>query len=231
MRKVSNSSGIHARERKELTRNMKRLLLLVIFFVCVLATSAQHTTSYDLAKMFRENKLVAQPGRELKLLNEKDGVSTNGIVWLKDIDFNEGTIDIDLRGKNVFLKSFLGIAFHAVDTNTYETVFFRPFNFRHEDTLRKKWSVQYMCAPNYSFDTLRKAHPFIYENAVTPVPEPDDWFHATIVIKDDQISVYVNHSPQASLKTKKLDHLTNGKIGLWGYETLNGDFANLSITQ
>jgi hypothetical protein len=210
---------------------MKRFFLLVISFVCGFATYAQHTTNYDLAKMLKENKLIAQPGRELKLLNEKNGVSTNGIVWLKDVGFNEGTIEIDLRGKNVFLKSFLGIAFHAVDTNNYETVFFRPFNFKHEDTLRRKWSVQYMCAPNYSFDTLRKAHPLVYENAVTPVPEPDDWFHATIVVKDDWITVYMNHSKEPSLKVKKLDHLSNGKFGLWGFETLNGDFANLSITR
>ena len=210
---------------------MKRFFLLVISFVCGFATYAQHTTNYDLAKMLKENKLIAQPGRELKLLNEKNGVSTNGIVWLKDVDFNEGTIEIDLRGKNVFLKSFLGIAFHAVDTNNYETVFFRPFNFKHEDTLRRKWSVQYMCAPNYSFDTLRKTHPLVYENAVTPVPEADDWFHATIVIKDDWIIVYMNHSKEPSLKVKKLDHLNNGKFGLWGFKTLNGNFANLSITQ
>lgn len=210
---------------------MKRFLLLIIFFVCVFVTHAQHTTNYNLAKMLKENKLVVQPGRELKLLNEKNGVSTNGIVWLTDVDFNEGIIDIDLRGKNVFLKSFLGIAFHAVDTNTYETVYFRPFNFKHEDTQRRKWSVQYMVAPNYDYDTLRKAHPLVYENAVTPVPEPDDWFHVTIIVKDDWIAVYVNHSKEASLKVKKLDHLSNGKFGLWGFETLNADFANLSITQ
>jgi hypothetical protein len=210
---------------------MKRLLLLVIFFVCAFATHAQHTTNYNLAKMLKQNKLIAQPGRELKPLNEKNGVSTNGIVWLKDVDFNEGTIDIDLRGKNVFLKSFLGIAFHAVDTNTYETIYFRPFNFKHEDTLRKKWSVQYMVVPNYGYDTLRKAHPLVYENAVTPAPEPDDWFHATIIIKDEWITVYIDHSKQASLKVKKLDHLNNGKFGLWGFKTLNGDFADLSITK
>jgi hypothetical protein len=211
---------------------MKRLLLLMILSICFFAISAQHTINYNLAEMLKENKLVPQPNRELKLLHDsKNAVSTNGIVWLKDLSFNEGTIEIDLRGKNIFLKSFLGIAFHAIDTNTYETVYFRPFNFKHEDTLRRKWSVQYMVVPNYDYDTLRKAHPLVYENAVYPVPESNEWFHATIIIKDNWITVYVNHSKQYSLKVEKLDHLINGKIGLWGYETLDGDFANLSITQ
>ncbi|HLY72027.1 MAG TPA: hypothetical protein VKR53_19970 [Puia sp.] len=123
------------------------------------------------------------------------------------------------------------MAFHAVDTNTYETVYFRPFNFKHPDSLRKKWSVQYMVVPRYGYDTLRKAHPLVYENAVTPVPDPDGWFHATIVVKDDWIRVYINHAKEASLAVRKLDHLHNGRLGLWGYETMNGDFANLSITQ
>jgi hypothetical protein len=211
---------------------MNRLLLLLIQSICFFPTNAQHLTNYNLAEMLKENKLVPQPNRELKILNDnKNAVSTNSIVWLKNISFNEGIIEIDLRGKNIFLKSFLGIAFHAIDTNTYEAVYFRPFNFKHNDTLRRKWSVQYMAMPNYDYDTLRKAHPLVYENAVYPVPEPDDWFHATIIIKDDWITVYVNHSKQYSLKVKKIDHLSNGKIGLWGYEELDGDFANLSITQ
>jgi len=45
--------------------------------------------------------------------------------------FKEGIIDIDLRGKDVFLQSFLGIAFDVTDNNHYEAVYFRPFNFRH----------------------------------------------------------------------------------------------------
>jgi hypothetical protein len=211
---------------------MKQVLIMLALSCFGYLLYGQQVTNYDLAKMFRQDQLEAQPGRVLQVLNDKkDGVSTNGIVWLKGVNFNEGTIDIDLRGKNVFLKSFLGIAFHAADTLNYETIYFRPFNFKHPDTLRRKWSVQYMVLPDYGYDTLRKAHPLVYENAVSPVPGPDDWFHASIVIQGDWIMVYVNHAKEASLRVKKLGHLANGKLGLWGYESLNGDFAGLSITQ
>ncbi|MCW3119255.1 MAG: hypothetical protein JWM28_3337, partial [Chitinophagaceae bacterium] len=152
------------------------------------------------------------------------------VVWLKDIRFTDGTLGIDLRGKDVFLQSFLGIAFHAVDTARYDVVYFRPFNFRHEDDLRRKWSVQYMALPDNDYTILRKEHPLVYENAAQPVPQADDWFHATIVVKEDWITIYVNHSTEASLKVKKLNAIHSGMIGLWTSGP-SGDFANLSIIQ
>ncbi|HXL56395.1 MAG TPA: hypothetical protein VN958_09070, partial [Chitinophagaceae bacterium] len=153
-----------------------------------------------------------------------------GIVWLKDVSFSKGTIEIDLRGKDVFLQSFLGIAFHGIDTTTYDVVYFRPFNFKHTDTLRRKWSVQYMSMPDYDYDRLRKEHPLVYENAVTPVPDADDWFHATIVISDEWATVYVNHSATASLKVKLLNNRSSGMIGLWT-SGLSEDFADLTLIE
>jgi hypothetical protein len=181
-------------------------------------------------QLLKDNKLETTVQQQTQPLSDtKQGISTKGIVWLKGVDFKDGTIDIDLRGKDVFLQSFLGIAFHGVDTANYDVVYFRPFNFRHADTLRRKWSVQYVSVPDYGWDKLRKEHPLTYENAVDPVPEGDEWFHATIIIKNDWVSVYVNHSPKPSLKVKMLNNRKDGKIGLWDDE-LSGDFANLTIT-
>ena len=211
-----------------------------IFFSCLLLcidsvispAHSQIERHYSLSGLLKKNQLVTKPSRQTQILENSlpGAISTKGLIWCKGIRFTEGTIDIDLRGKNVFLQSFLGIAFHGVDTTTYEVVYFRPFNFRHADTLRRKWSVQYMSLPDYDYDKLRKEHPLVYENSVTPVPEPDDWFHATIVIREDRITVYVNHSTEASLQVKKLNKLNTGKVGLWA-DGLSGDFANLTITQ
>ncbi len=38
-----------------------------------------------------------------------------------------------MRGKNVFQKSFIGIAFHGQDDKTYDAVYCRPFNFIAKD--------------------------------------------------------------------------------------------------
>ncbi len=161
-----------------------------------------------------------------------NAISTRGILWLKGVDFTEGTIDIDLRGKNVFLQSFMGVAFHAKDTNSYDVVYFCPFRFRDTSATTRKYGVKYMSFPDYSYTKLRKDHPGIYENSVDPAPLPEAWFHATIVVRDNWITVYTNHSPIASLKVQRLPTLSSGKLGLWSYsQTLSSDFANLTITR
>ena len=176
--------------------------------------------------------MIATPANQAHVLENTlpGAISTKGILWFKMIRFKQGTIDVDLRGKNVFLQSFLGIAFHAPDTSAYDLLYFRPFNFRHADTARRRWSVSYVTYPDHPWDQLRKDHPLVYENAVTPVPDPEDWFHATIVIKDGWITVYVNHAKQASLRVHLLNDRQDGMIGLWDDE-LSGDFANLVIRQ
>jgi len=198
---------------------------------CAAGAFAQQVTHYNLAQLLRENKLITKPDQQTQVIDEqKQAISTKKIVWLKGVGFKEGTIDIDLRGKDVFLQSFLGVAFHAADTGNYDVVYFRPFNFRHADTLRRKWSVQYMTVPDNIYDKLRLEHPLVYENAVTPVPKADEWFHATIVVKNGWVTVYVDHSETPSLKVKMLNGRKNGMVGLWDDE-LSGDFAGLTIKQ
>jgi hypothetical protein len=193
--------------------------------------TAQQSIHYNLAELLDKDLLIKDTSNHAKPLKDKDhpaAISSQRILWLKGVSFEEGTIDVDLRGKNVFLQSFLGIAFHGTDDNHYELVYFRPFNFKHIDTLRRKWSVQYMVVPELMYDKLRKEHPLVFENTVDPVPDPEDWFHATIVVKSDSIRVYVNHSAKPCLKVKKLNNVKEGRIGLWDDE-LSGDFADLSI--
>jgi hypothetical protein len=208
--------------------------IFVLSFCCfVFFTQAQKTVHYNLASLLNNNQLTIDTSNHAHLLKDnvyKQAISTQKIAWLKNVSFKEGTIDVDLRGKDVFLQSFLGVAFHASDANHYEVIYFRPFNFRHADTARRKWSLQYMVVPEFLYDKLRKEHPLVYENAVTPVPKADEWFHATIVIKGDEITVYVNHSSTPSLQVKKLNSANDGMIGLWDDE-LSGDFANLTVTQ
>ncbi len=206
----------------------------LLSFFGALLVHGQRTTHFNLARMLGKGKLDTTNGKHVHLLDSGKihGVSAEGIVWLKDVNFKDGTIDVDLRGKNVFLKSFLGIAFHAKDATAYEVVYFRPFRFHSTDTPTRKWSVQYMSLPVFDYVKLRKEHPGVYENEVNPVPGAEDWFHATIVVKGDRITVYVNHSSTPSLKTQKLNSLADGKIGLWSSPgDLSSDFANLGIRE
>ncbi|HEX4852479.1 MAG TPA: hypothetical protein VFV08_16800 [Puia sp.] len=204
---------------------------LCIFLITVFIGHAQNTHSYNLAEMLNKNDFLIDTSNHAQILQDpdhKNAISLQRVAWLKNITFKDGTIDIDLRGKDVFLQSFLGIAFNAKDMKHYEVIYFRPFNFKHPDTNRRRWSVQYMQVPDFTYDKLRKEHPLVYENSVTPVPRAEEWFHATIVISADSAKVYVNHSAECSLAVKRLVNNTVGMIGLWDDE-LSGDFANLKI--
>jgi hypothetical protein len=205
-------------------------LILGLFFSMTAVSNAQKSQHYDLIQLYQSNNLDTAAAQVVKVLPDstRAAISLSGLVWLKNVNFAEGTIEVELRGKEVFQQSFLGIAFYGVDTSSYDVVYFRPFNFRSTDSVRRKHAVQYMSAPDFTWEKLRKEHPLVYENSVNPAPMAEDWFTATIVVKGDMITVYVNHSIRASLMVKKLNSRSSGKLGLWS-SALPGDFANLTI--
>src|SRR5437879_11882638 len=101
----------------------------------------------------------------------------NGVAYLQGIELGNGTIELDIRGKDVQQQSFVGVAFHGVDDTTYDAVYFRPFNFRTDDQARRKRAVQYVSHPTYPWQKLRAEHPGQYEQTVTPAPDPTGWLH------------------------------------------------------
>jgi hypothetical protein len=211
------------------------LFIVLICSSCIPAVYSQQVTKYNLSGLAGENKLettAAYPQVQTADSSMQQAINLRGIVWLKGVVFETGTVDVDIRGRNVFLQSFPGIAFHAKDTTAYDVVYFCPFRFHDTAEETRKYSVKYMSVPDYSYTRLRKEQPGLYENEVKPAPDPADWFHATIVIDKDWITVYVNHAAIPSLKVRKLPTLPSGKIGLWSFSrTLSSDFANLVITQ
>jgi hypothetical protein len=212
---------------------MNNYLFHLVYFSCLLVVSvgkAQKVEKYNLSKLLNEGKLIYGSNQQVNTIDEAKGpgVTISGIVLLKDVVFSAGSIDVDIRGKDVFQQSFLGIAFHALDTVTYDAIYFRPFNFQTTDALRRQHMVQYISQPDYPWDTLRKDHPLVYEHAVIHPPSGAEWFHAHIVVTKDGCLVYVNYSTSASLSVKRLNNRHTGSIGLWS-SFLSGDFANLII--
>ena len=212
------------------------VLILLIFSLSAASSSYGQKQSFDLQQLLKEKKLITINGKVVPITDgNRKGVSMlpgfkEGVVWLKDVTFSTGTIEIDLRGKDVFQKSFIGIAFHGVDSVTQDIVYFRPFNFRSEDPIRKIHAVQYVSHPDFPWDKLREEKNGIYEKGIDPPPSPKDWFHAKIVVEDTQIKVYVNNASVPSLTVDKLNTRKSGLIGL-SNEGLEGDFANLTITK
>jgi len=204
------------------------------FQLIILLSSIQipgFTQSFDLQQLLKDKKLNTN-GRNVMPLSDgkRQGISSNGIVWLNSVEFSNGTIEIDLRGKDVPQQSFLGIAFHGVDTVTYDAIYFRPFNFQSSDPVRKIHAVQYISEPDYPWHKLREEKNGKYEKGIDPPPSATAWFHARIEVRGSAITVYVNNSTAPSLTVDKLNSRKDGMIGIWA-EGLNGDFANLTINK
>jgi len=205
------------------------LILAIAFEFLCFATARSQERTFDLQQLLKEKKLVTHGQNVVPITDGgKKAISQSGIIWLKDVNFSEGTIEVDLRGKDVMQKSFIGIVFHGVDTVTHDVIYFRPFNFLSTDPVRKIHAVQYVAHPDFPWHKLREEKNGIYEKAVTPAPSPKDWFHARIVVKGSEINVFMNKSSTPSLTVNKLNSRSSGKIGIWN-EGLDGDFANLVI--
>jgi len=167
-----------------------------------------------------------QDGRGVHL-SEREGP---GVVWVEGSDLADGSIEVDIRGRDVLQKSFVGIAFHRTDDTTYEAVYLRPFNFRAQDPVRHQHAVQYIAAPEYDWPRLRKEFPEEFENPVDPSIVPTEWVPLRIVLKGSRIAVFVGAVTTATLEVRKLGQHDRGLIGLWVGNNSDGDFANLRIS-
>jgi hypothetical protein len=148
---------------------------------------------------------------------------------LPGVRFANGTIEFDIRGKDEQGQNFVGIAFHAVDTTTYDAVYFRPFNFRVADSARHAHSIQYVSHPEHPWQQLRSEFPGHYEKPLNADLDPNDWFHVRIVVAAPTISVFVGSATKPALVVDKLSTRSNGGIGFWIGNATKADFANLTI--
>jgi hypothetical protein len=189
----------------------------------------------DLAERLAAGKLRAV-NREITTLQGTRGIHLsqregNGVAWIEGSDFAQGTIELDVRGRDVFQQSFVGIAFHRRDDNTYDAVYLRPFNFRAKDPVRHMHAVQYIAVPNYDWPKLRDDFPERFENPVDPSVDPTAWVRLRVVVEGRTIQVYVGEVKSPALEVRKLGAHDRGMIGLWTGNGSDGDFANLRITR
>jgi hypothetical protein len=158
-----------------------------------------------------------------------DGRTGSGAAWLDGSDFENGTIEVRIRGSNTPGGSFVGVAFRGVDDETYDAVYFRPFNFVADNDLSRSHMVQYVSHPDYTWHRLREEHTDVYENAIVNPPNPDEFFRARIVVSKPEIRVYVGDDSEPCLVVTELTDRIGGRIGLWMGNTSGGSFADLVI--
>jgi len=194
-------------------------------------STAQKTVSLQKENFTTYNRVLSVKDSNHLAIVHIDAKPSSGVAWLKDINFKNGVIEFDVKGKNVQQQSFVGIAFHGLNDSTYDAVYFRPFNFTSDDAVRKSHSVQYISMPKYEWYYLREKFTGKFEDALTKAVDPDKWFHAKIVVDKNEVNVYADNDDKPSLSVKTLNNYGAGKIGFWVGNDSDGDFTNLIIKQ
>lgn len=208
---------------------MSALALRMPVAAAPLQSAAPQPIDLTSAKLRAVNREVTRTsgGRAGVHVAEKEGP---GVVWIEGSDFAQGTIELDVRGRDVLQQSFVGVAFHRKDDNSYEAVYLRPFNFRAADPARHQHAVQYVSVPDYDWPRLRQEFPEEFENPVDPSVAPTEWVSLRVVVKDRTLQIFVGAAQSPALEVRKLGSNDRGLIGLWAGNNSDGDFANLRVT-
>jgi hypothetical protein len=173
----------------------------------------------------RHSSVVDSGGRRFVRLDEGRGM---GLVWAP-LPLGDGEIEVDVRGRDVLQRSFLGVAFHIESDTAFDAVYLRPFNFRATDSTRHAHAIQYVAERAYPWDRLRSERPGRYEKPVLPEPDPNAWVHLRVVVRGTDVTAFVNGSASPALRVQALGGRTSGGVGLWVGESSPGDFANLVV--
>jgi hypothetical protein len=171
--------------------------------------------------------------KAVRLLNKPPlGPFTMAIV--QGTDFQDGTIEIDVagepaRGASAAARGFIGVAFRVGgDPQEYDCFYLRPTNGRAPDQLRRNHLTQYIAAPEFQFDRLRREEPGVYESYVDLVPGA--WTHMRVQVQGPLARLFVGGSAQPSLVVNDLKHAPHpGPIALWIGDETDGYFSRLRI--
>lgn len=210
-----------------------RIFTSVFVFFCMIMLSFGQQ-KMNLATAFQEQQIKAM-NRSLSVYDNSPGAvemnaaEGDGLAVLKEIDFETGTIEVELLGENNPGRSFIGIAFNIEDEETFEAIYFRPFNFVATEQARKDHMVQYVNHPEYTWYKLREERTMEFENEIPAPPDPDDWFKTIIKVSEKHVEVYLDKVTEPVLKVERLAGFKSDKIGLWVGNGSSGRFRNLNI--
>jgi hypothetical protein len=174
---------------------------------------------------------------QVRLTGPYRGPDTDTFALVPDVDFHDGTIEVDVAGSPLpgapsGARGFIGVAFRIdVAGGSYwcEGIYIRPTNGRAQDQVRRNHSTQYFSYPNYDFDRLRRETPGQYESYADLVP--GEWTHLRIEVSGSTALLYVGGATQPTLIVNDLKRGpdAHGAVGLYVDSGTDGHFRNLSI--
>lgn len=215
---------------------MKKLksLITTVIVILIFANPVFGQQEVQLADALKNEQLkvvnrTAKVYDEQEIAVELNAEKSDGLGVLQKVEFETGIIEVELLGENNPGRSFIGIAFNIKNDETYEAVYFRPFNFVATEQIRRDHMVQYIHHPEFTWKKLRAERTGEFENEIMSPPNPDNWFKARIHITEKEIAVFVNERSEPVLTFDRLTTTTSNKIGLWTGFGSSGRFRNLVL--
>jgi len=180
-------------------------------------------------------KPVTYEGHKALRLDEEKNYNGEALALLTGSDFTDGTIEVDVAGRpgagsDAGARGFVGVAFRSTAHATaFECFYLRPTNGRADDQLRRNHSTQYISAPDFPWERLRKETPGVYESYVDLVTGA--WTHMKIEVSGVKARLFVNGGAQPVLIVNDLKRgATGGQIGLWIGAGTEAYFRDLRVS-
>jgi sugar lactone lactonase YvrE len=156
-----------------------------------------------------------------KVVDHLDRRALMGTAILKDVEFENGTIECDIAMKAA-ARSYPGVLFRHRSDGEHERIYLRP----HRSPLYGD-AVQYV-ASFHGVDSWQLYNgPGLTAAAVIPT---DRWVHMKIEVLGTQARVFLDHAPQPVLVIGDLKHgRASGRLGLTTVADGTAFFSNFSF--
>jgi hypothetical protein len=195
---------------------MKRVhpVLLCLFFTVPVGLAQNDIIDFESDRWeLKDGEIVEYLGR----------TCLSGYATLKDVVFENGTIEVDIVVKDNKVRGYPGIIFRMQSPENYERFYIRP----HRASLYPD-ALQYMpvfngveCWQLYNGDGYTA-------NADIPGQQ---WIHVRMEISGSQARIYLENAEQPSLVIPRLKHgASQGTLGLMGQRGGSAYFSNFKYT-
>ena len=168
---------------------------------------------------------------KIEKLDEDD---TNTYVTVNDLEFHNGTIEIDVCGKlrddaPEHARGFIGIVFRVNEEDSeFESFYIRPTNGKDcDDPIRKQHACQYFSYPGYTFSYFREFGITQYECSLETIAL-NKWSHIKADINNNKAVFYVDGDLAFEVNDLKQGD-SKGKLGMYVDIGTDGYFKNLEV--
>src|SRR5439155_23154979 len=100
----------------------------ILFAAAVLIPTLASAADHNLGELAKANKIevfnrtLDQTKADSPQAVFLNAAPNDGLAWITGVELSEGTIELEIKGKNEQSRSFVGIAFHGQDNRVFDAV-------------------------------------------------------------------------------------------------------------